>query len=538
MSHYHVSAYTSVSSSELDSLRRDHAELQVANQQVQNLNRRLDAARDAAEQTIRDMSSKMSDLSAQVSVTHAQNVQLHTQLRQVVVQQDQRLKSMSKEHQAQLQTISKNFRNQLTATRSQVKKDISNLAKNVATTIEDNNRAIERALQSTANDLQNKMVQMQQQLSSDIKSVRLNVNKLGATVKAMKAGNQQLLEMAREYRDFADRVFEDVQANCPHYGVLCKAECSAWGTAVAMADNDINIAKGNIQNAAAAHSSARDAFVKAMALREKAYAMEAEWQEHYQMAQQALIAAEDRLEANREVVMEGEKFDVDYWTFDGLRQIEDRVKALRKSMPAPNAPTFDIKQLDDLRDACARASVDISQASEDAYVNVQLSQDRTDAAEDFAKILKDKFGLENESDDYYGGDKRRAYRNYLRNPATNLTVVITQEPGRYGDDIGNRYIADVVELGKNMTRADEGKLRDYLSQYVQAVATRSGFDVKHDEARPANAQDQVDCRQRAQMGAWIKGTSVEVSSTKGDGVGSQWQGVSPATSVASTPQSS
>ena len=185
------------------------------------------------------------------------------------------------------------------------------------------------------------------------------------------------------------------------------------------------------------------------------------------MAQQALIAAEDRLEANREVVMEGEKFDVDYWTFDGLRQIEDRVKALRKSMPAPNAPTFDIKQLDDLRDACARASVDISQASEDAYVNVQLSQDRADAAGDFANILMQKFGLENEGDGYYGNDQRRAYRNYLRNPATNLTVVITQEPGRYGDDIGNRYIADVVELGKNMTRADEGKLRDYLSMSKQ-----------------------------------------------------------------------
>lgn len=243
MSHYHVSAYTSVSSSELDSLRRDHAELQVANQQVQNLNRRLDAARDAAEQTIRDMSSKMSDLSAQVSVTHAENVQLHTQLRQVVVQQDQRLKSMSKEHQAQLQTISKNFRDQLTATRSQVKKDISNLAKNVATTIEDNNRAIERALQSTANDLQSKMNQMQRQLSSDINSVRQNVNQLGATVNAMAAGNQQLLDMACEYRDFADRVFEDVQTNCPHYKVLCVAECSAWKTAVAMAKNDINIAK-------------------------------------------------------------------------------------------------------------------------------------------------------------------------------------------------------------------------------------------------------------------------------------------------------
>lgn len=538
MSHYHVSAYTSVSSSELDSLRRDHAELQVANQQVQNLNRRLDAARDAAEQTIRDMSSKMSDLSAQVNVTHAQNVQLHTQLRQVVVQQDQRLKSMSAKHQAQLQTISKNFRDQLTDARSQFKKDIAMVYKDVATTIEDNNRAVEKALQSTANDLQNKMGQMQQQLSFDIKLVRQNVNKLGAMVKAMKAGNQQLLEMAREYRDFADRVFEDVQANCPHYGVLCKAECSAWETAVAMADDDINIATKNAQNASAAHGSARDAFVKAMTLRETAYAMEAEWQEHYQMAQQALIAAEDRLEDNRKVVMEGKEFDVDYWTFDGLRQIEDRVKALRQSMPAPNAPTFDIKQLDGLRDACARASVDISQVSEDAYVNSQLSQDRADAADDFAEILRLKFGLENEGDDYYGNDQRRAHRIRLRNPATNLTVVITQEPGHYGDDIGNRYIVDVVELGKNMTQADEGKLRDYISQYVQTVATKSGFDVRHDEARPANAQDQVDCRQRAQMGAWIKGTSVEVSSTKGDGVGSQWQGVSPATSVASTPQSS
>ena len=480
----------------------------------------------------------MSDLSVQVNKTKAQNVQLHTQLRKVVVQQDQRLKSMSAKHQAQLQTISKNFRGQLTNARSQFKKDIAMVVKDVATTIEDNNRAIERALQSTANDLQNKMGKMQQQLSSDIKSVRQDVNQLDATVKAMKDGNQQLLEMACEYRDFADRVFEDVQANCPHYGVLCKAECSAWEKAVAMADDDINIAKGNIQNAPATHSSARDAFVKAMTLRETAYAMEAEWQEHYQMAQQALIAAEDRLEDNRKVVMGGKEFDVDCWTFDGLRQIEGRVKALRKSMPAPNALTFDIKQLDDLRDACAQASVDIAQASEDAYVNVQLSLDRAEVAEDFAKILMKKFGLENEGHGYYGNDQRRAHRIRLRNPATNLTVVITQEPGRYGGDIGNRYIVDVVDLGKNMTQEDEDKLRTSISQYVQTVATQSGFDVKHDMARPANAQDQVDCRQRAQMGAWIKGMSVEVSSTKDDGVGNQWQGVHPATPVASTSQSS
>lgn len=524
MSHYYQSAYTTVSRSELEGLRRDHGRAVAAENNARSLqerNRRLEEARRAAEAESRAMAKKVESLSDAIRKTTTENSELRTQISQVVRRQDERLRQMSASHEAHVREIQSNFQSQLDSTRSSFAKEIGSVRADVASTIRQNNRAIERAIGETAAALQRDMSSMRNEIGADVAAVRQDVERIdasvanlsakvtsiGAEVSSMQSGNAQLLSMAEEYRRMAQVVLKDVRANCPHYESLCSAELTHFNKANSQAKQDLELASNNPQNSVAAHLSAREAFVCAVTLRGTAFAMENEWQEHYQMAQQALVAAEEQLDSHKRVLVFDEQgydpvySDVDRWTFGHLTMLGSHIVGLKEQLQDAR----DINELDGTRDALAKTSEDVAQASEQAYISTRLSQQRADIAEDFAEIFRLKFLMTEREDGYFGNDERRGHRIRLKNPNTGLEVILTQEPGELGGEIGQRFIADVVNFGSTPA-GDREDLQALINQYVNAVVAGNGLEYGASPvSRPASSQDSADCHARARMSDWFRG---------------------------------
>ena len=469
----------------------------------------------AREETIRSLGTQADIATTRIDALSSELQEVmgkNKDIEKVVIEQNKTLHAMNARHKERVKQIESEFQGKIEEVRAEGGRAIAKAYRDFSDAMEENNRAIERSIEKTAENILERVDTVAADLRREMGEISQQVERMGQ-------GNDELAQMARDLYAAAQAALKDVENGCSHHRILCADQLVAVRNGLADAKMNLDIMEGNKMNAGAAQASARSAFTEAMTLRARAYAMESIWQEHYQLAMSSLVTAESRVRAAKSVAVYKEPetgevihIDADVWTEGGLSEVGSTVEGLAERLRSDGregAVPLSVEDVDGVREALDRASVEADEVANDAYIAFVLSQKRADDIEDFAEMAEE-LNLGVEEGGYYENDHRKSLRVLFANAVTGLKVALTVEPGGRAGAPGKRFIVDVTERG---SASDEG-ISELLGQIDEFLSAREGDGAGAVSVEPTDASTQA-CYRRADIDAWKTGRVEEFAETDG-----------------------
>lgn len=483
-----------IDSNELSALRRQASQassLSQCNRALQQLSDRnqryLDQQQNritALNNTINGLNRTIEQQSGQISAVRQQ---LRAQLQQVVQSTNQALQQMNEQNYRQMSTLSRNLSQDLARQRQETRQ-----------AIEASNHQMRQAMQAAAEQVQQQLNTVSARVSRVEQQIQNNADQIGILI----SSNDALLDMAREYTDFAATLNADTAANY-RTELLLPGRLAAVRTLVTQAQNDIALTEKQPTNAPVARQNARVAAEAAMQLHEDIVRAEQEWQARYQAAACALNGAAAQIEAGRTLrIPDGQgstvELDGNFWSNGDLDALSQRRDSLEQQLQQANGDGLTCDQLEGLRQAGEQLTSEAVESAEFAVVAAAASQERADTADDLAVELQQRLVVTSQEYGYQNGDCRGAHRLHLRNPDTGFEMVITQSPEVSEDGtVHNHLETDILNYGTN--NEEEGR-----EIALEALGNLNGLTVDSVQTVPGFENRVSDQTQRADMQTWAR----------------------------------
>jgi len=243
----------------------------------------------------------------------------------------------------------------------------------------------------------------------------------------------------------------------------------------------IELSKKNFESGIyeAAISSLQERYIDAMELFEEVFVLQREFEDLKEKALKKIEDIKVLIEAQRvvEYELEGEKIevDVDYWSEEGLKNIEKEVERVEKEINDKNTATQRMREILEYEDKIIE---ELSQISEKAKHNLFLYQSRIDNANDLIDIL-DELGFEAIDNTLLGDDKRKSLFLKFENESEEEIIVI----------VSPKKDKNVLNVMFDVESTNE-KFKDFRLQRILNNLNKKGVRIEHfactDDKNPRN----------------------------------------------------
>lgn len=423
-----------ISRAELQRLQREVKEASSLREQIEAMRRLQDAIeRENREyrRTVENMREQINASVRAISAIRTENIHLRNEMINSINRQNQRMEEMAARHQQEMEEMSREFARNISSVRDE---------------LHDTAYQIVQEMDRQRQELESQMQDMERDLRSDMSAMQSQIDAVDQTVQAMQRDDAALADMARTYADAVDAIIRELQEHRTEQFFPGRLQ----GLSASLDNINSDLSSGRHGVGAAARAEARQLFSDTMALRQEVLMAEQRWELQRQIAIQIIDRVSAQIEASRQIAVEGETdaLDVDHWSHGALSHLQGLLEEIRREADNRNRS---IEQMEELQDAAAEISREVSDTTLFAAAAFRSSCDRYDLIADLERELFDGENgvlLQLDDDAYQGDDPRAGFRARLTNPQTGLEMAVTLRP-EIGEDgqPGNSFTYDVESNG-------------------------------------------------------------------------------------------
>ena len=447
--------------------------LTEANNALNRMNQSLTNSMNQANNRINALNNNINSLNSQLrNVQNSSSKEinaLRTQLQNTVRESNRQLTQMAENNRQEMIRLQGNFQNALEQTRRENANAIAANNRRIEATIAENNRRIDATI-----------AENNRQTNRRIDAVQANVDNINNIIHSAQNDLNLLRDMAVEFTNTAQMLLNDSRKyRCD---LLLPGELKEVERMLA---NALKQQQLPLVNAPVAQHAAEQAYESALAFHERIIQAEQAWLLRHRAAKESVAHAQGRIEASRSVVHEGTTVDVDHWSEGDLSELTGTANELMDILDE-DGDQLTLSDLDQIRVTGQWLEHETVETTAFALGAIESSQDRVDAAQDIADMLRDINGMQVVAHGYQGDDMRGAHRIHLRNNVTGLSLVITQsrnqgqngQPGECFEievsDPGTSSVNDVHQITNEIL--DVLREAGYPVQSIQEVPGYSRID--------------------------------------------------------------